>query len=96
MEWIENLIPLAAVIMIFGIPIAAILTSHQRKMVELMQGTRNDVQSQNALANEVQVLRYEVAQMKEQMNQQAIQMDDIRVLSGGISGRLNQENQNGS
>lgn len=96
MNWIEDLIPLVAVVMIFGIPIAAILTAHQRKVMEMMHGTRNDVQNQNAMMNEVQALRHEIAEMREHLNHQAIQLDDLRSNGPRIAHRLNEENVNGS
>lgn len=64
---------LAAVVMIFGIPIAAILTGHQRKMAEMMNHQAN-----NPVFAEVQRLQQEVAYLRNMMNEQALQMDDLR------------------
>ncbi len=74
-NFLEALIPLVAVAFVFGIPIVAILTSHQRKMAELMR----DQQGGPALLQELQVLRYESAQLRDKVNQMQIQMDTMQL-----------------
>ena len=68
--------------MFFGVPIVWILTSHQRKMAEMIHGryagTQND-QAMAALIQEVQQLRAEVAQLRDQNNRIAIQSDELRL-----------------
>jgi signal transduction histidine kinase len=76
----EEMIPLVAVVMLFGIPIAAILTAHQRKMAELLNG-RPDQNVNPAVMHEIQALRHEVARLQETVHQQAIALDDIRGLA---------------
>lgn len=71
----EALVPMIALIMIFGIPIIAILTSHQRKMAELMRGNQSNDQNVN-LARELQMMREEVRSLKDQVNRQALALDD--------------------
>ena len=73
----EGIVPMMAVMMIFGIPIVAILTSHQRKMTELIHQRHNALpdQMQQALLSEVQSLRAEVIQLRDQVNRQAIAQD---------------------
>ncbi len=69
----ENVIGLAAVLMLFGTPIIAILTSHQRKMAQIFQETQR-----NAVGNpEMQGLRQEIRELKELVHQQAITLDNI-------------------
>ncbi|MBL8049244.1 MAG: hypothetical protein JNJ45_11255 [Chthonomonas sp.] len=71
----EFIIPLAAVVMIFGIPIVAILTGHQRKMAEIMRGNQT-VDNSAHLAREFQMLREEVRTLRDQVNRQALALDD--------------------
>jgi hypothetical protein len=71
----EDLVPLAAITLIFGIPIVAILTAHQRKMAELLN---RPPQGQAMNNPEVSQLRYEVSELKQRMDQQTIILDDLR------------------
>lgn len=78
-------------VVIFMIPIVAILTKHQQKMAELIHGNQN----QNAFA-ELSYLRAEVAQLKEVVTNQQLALDDMRNRvrtmdqnSDSISNRLN-------
>lgn len=61
------MIPITALM----IPIVAILTQHQRRMAEIMR------QNQPQGHHEIAELRREVSQLKEIVNQQALQMDDF-------------------
>lgn len=76
-----ELIPLLAIALVFGIPIVAILTSHQRKMAELIHHGQGDHQSQAALMHELQSLRAEMAQLRATVHQQALDLDDLRPLA---------------
>lgn len=71
----EALVPIFAILMVFGIPMVAILTAHQRKMAELMRGNQTNDQSAN-LARELQMMREEVRSLKDQVNRQALVLDD--------------------
>jgi len=63
------LIPICALM----IPIVAILTTHQRRMAELIHGSR-----QNAISStELEMLRREVQELKQIVHQQTIAMDGI-------------------
>ena len=68
-------------VMLFGIPIAAILTSHQRKMAELIHGKQDGHAVNQTLLAEVQALRAEVHALRGQVNEQAIIVDDLRPLA---------------
>ncbi len=70
------LIPLATVLMIFGIPIVAILTSHQQKMAKLMheRGGTVDEATQRRIAR----LEAEVESMRDRLNQAMIDRDGLR------------------
>lgn len=70
---LENLIPIVAIVMVFGIPIVAILTAHQRKMAELFH-SRNAQPQYNP---EIAALREEVRELKQLIHQQAITMDNL-------------------
>jgi len=73
----ELLVPIVSVVMIFGIPIVAILTKHQQKMAELFRGNQ-DSQVSHQLAQELQHLRQEVRALKDQVNQQVLSADSFR------------------
>ena len=67
-----NILPFAIPIIIFLIPIIAILTHHQRKMAELMHGSRV-----NGTGAEIDALRREVQELKEIVHQQTLAIDNI-------------------
>jgi hypothetical protein len=62
-------------IMIFMIPIIAILTGHQRKMAEIMHGNNASVDPR--IGYEIEALRRELAEVKTLLHQQAIAIDNI-------------------
>ena len=77
---IEDIMPFVIPIVLFMIPIVWILTSHQRKMAELLHGTR-----QNNLPNpEVDMLRREVQELKQIVHQQTIAIDNLKQLPSGV------------
>ncbi len=67
-----NVSPIIIPILIFLIPIIAILTAHQRKMAELIHGKENSQQNP-----EVAALRHEVYELKQLIHQQAIAIDNL-------------------
>lgn len=69
----EDVIGLAAVLLIFGTPIIAILTGHQRKMAELMR----QQQPQVTYNPETQALREEIRELKQLVYQQSIAIDNL-------------------
>lgn len=62
--------------MVFAIPIIAILTGHQRRMAELMHSRH--AANQNLQSPEVQVLRAEILELKDLVRQQAIALDTLQ------------------
>lgn len=90
----EELIPLAAIAFVFGIPIVAILTAHQRKMAELIHGKGNQQHSQEFayMQQQVQELRSEVATLRDRLNEQILAMEVRNPASGGLLGSANQQN----
>jgi len=62
-------------VVIFMIPIIAILTSHQRKMAELMRPSGQPVDAR--VVYEIEALRREVTELKTLLHQQAIAIDNI-------------------
>ncbi len=62
-------------IVIFMIPIVAILTSHQRKMAELMRPTGGQIDQR--LGYEIETMRRELAEVKTLLHQQAIAIDNL-------------------
>jgi hypothetical protein len=77
---IEDVLPFFIPIVIFMIPIIAILTSHQRKMAELLHGSRQN----NLPSPEVEMLRREVQELKQIVHQQTIAIDNLKQLPSGV------------
>ncbi len=73
---LEALIPIVGIAAVFGIPIIAILTGHQRKMAELMAGRQHTVDQDAVLR--IQRLEAEVASLRDTVNAQVLQNDDLR------------------
>lgn len=65
---IALLIPITALM----IPIVAILTMHQRKMAEMMRQRH-----QQESPHEIAAIKHELQELRQLVNQQAIQMDDF-------------------
>lgn len=77
----DEFIPIVLIIMVLGIPIAAILTNHQRKMAEIIHKKQSDsAQINPAIIHELQSLRAEVGQMRDQMNMHTLEIEDLRSL----------------
>jgi|SRR5579885_491692 len=72
----EELAPIVACIGVFGIPIVAILTSHQRKMAMLFHGQLNQ-SNQNQPQSNTDALAAEVNNLKQIVYQQSIAIDSI-------------------
>lgn len=70
----EDFIPILAILMVFGIPIIAILTSHQQKMARLFAENHQNANLSNP---ETQALRAEVRELKELVLQQSIALDNL-------------------
>jgi effector-binding domain-containing protein len=70
----EDMIPIFAILVVFGIPIIAILTTHQRKMTELIH--RNNPQTvdpmvQQQLAN----MEHQISDLRSMMQEHIINND---------------------
>lgn len=64
--------PLLIPLIIFMIPIIAILTSHQQKMARIMHESRPQVDP-----NEIAALRQEVRELKELIHTQMLALDSV-------------------
>jgi hypothetical protein len=83
----EELLAVMAMVLVFGIPIIAILTHHQRKMAELIHSRGNDLNP--VVMDEVQRLRSEVQQLRRELHETTIALDDVRKSSPrGIEQRI--------
>lgn len=69
----QDVLPFLIPIIIFMIPIIAILTNHQRRMAELIHGNRQH----SGNAGEIDALRREVQELKEIVHQQTLAIDNI-------------------
>ncbi len=72
----EILIPIVAIIFGCMIPIVRILTKHQKEMAELMHGGQSS--NLNALFQETQMLRNEVAMLRQTVNDHHMAIDTIQ------------------
>lgn len=71
-DFAENMASVLVPMVIFMIPIVAILTKHQQRMAELIHGNR-----QGAPNPEIDMLRHEVAELKSLVHQQTLVLDEI-------------------
>lgn len=71
----EELIPLAGIVMVFGIPLAAILTHHQRKMTELIHSKHQAPVQNMETMHEIASLRQQMAVLQDQVNHLTIAVD---------------------
>lgn len=69
----QELIGLVAVVMIFGIPITAIVTSHFRQLAQ-MKTNRSSEQDQ-ALLNELQAVKQQIEQLRDTTTQYDMSFD---------------------
>ncbi len=67
-----DILPYIIPMIIFMIPIVAILTTHQRKMAEIMHKNNNTVPNP-----ELEALRQEVKELKDIVHQQTLAIDNI-------------------
>ena len=72
---VDNILPLAIPIIIFMIPIVAILTSHQQKMAQILHANRGMLESNR----DIEMLRAEVGELKAMMQQQTIAIDNLQL-----------------
>jgi uncharacterized protein YlxW (UPF0749 family) len=93
-RFLDSIIPLISVMMVFGIPLAAILTHHQRKMAELIHGNNQ----KHAESQEVSQLQEEVRQLRERSSKLMLEVDDLRHQMRALGGRemldVDRETQN--
>lgn len=75
MDFPEVLIPLAGICLVFGIPLIAILTHHQRKMAEMIHKRQQETVQNPAMLAEITALRQQVANLQDRVNQIAISAD---------------------
>lgn len=70
------LIPIVAVLTGGAIAVTAILTKHQRHMAEMMRRDREEAQA-GLVSAEVDDMRRELQDLRDRVNQQAIEQDDV-------------------
>ena len=75
----EDILGIGIAALALVIPIVAILAHHQQKMAEIIRETNSP--NANVSAEEIAMLRTELGQMRQQMNQMAIALDDVRTAS---------------
>lgn len=80
-------IPLAFILLVFGLPIIAVLTDHQRKMAAILhKGAGNE-----ELITELRAVRAELASLQARVNETTIQVDTMnsRMAQSSLSGEQN-------
>lgn len=83
---VEDVAPVVALVMIFGIPIVAILTAHQRKMAELIHGKQGQMPGQDLAP-----IYHELKNLRDSVNSLALNVDSLRhevKANGELSDRL--------
>lgn len=73
---IAEILPFTIPIIIFLIPIVAILTSHQRKMAEIYQN--KNTQADPNLMHEMHQIKAELAQLRQLVGDQTIALDNLQ------------------
>ncbi len=71
----EGVMALMIPIIALLIPIVAILIKHQQRMAEIIHGS---AQLQQPVSNETAALREEMQQIRQQMTQMALALDDVK------------------
>lgn len=88
----SDIAPVLVSVIFFMIPIVAILTSHQRKMAEIIHGRHealaNKDQTVQALTDSVNRLNAEVVELKQLVAQQIIASDQTPVPAGEYLSRI--------
>ncbi len=69
----RDLAPLIACAMIFGVPIIAILTSHQRKMAEMIHGKPGQLPAQDLAP-----IYHELKNLRDSVNSLSMNVDSLR------------------
>ncbi|MEI7577866.1 MAG: hypothetical protein WCK51_13310 [Armatimonadota bacterium] len=69
----RDIAPLIACAMIFGVPIIAILTSHQRKMAELIHGKQGQLPAQDLAP-----IYHELKNLRDSINSLSMNVDSLR------------------
>ena len=73
-------------IILLMIPLVAILTTHQRKMAQLLHGKRNDLPNP-----EVESLRKEMAEVRGLLHQQMIAIDNLARANPSLNGHATED-----
>lgn len=79
----EEMIGMVAVVLMFGLPIVAILTGHQRKMMEIRQ---RNLGTNDQISSELKEIRAAVAELRETTTRYDLSFDTaLQRLEGRMS-----------
>jgi|GEM_PF-1255226 len=78
-----ELIPLAAIMMMFGIPIVAILTGHQRKMAELIHGQNKPAIVDLNAQRQLDLMQAQIGELRGMIQEHIINNDRAPIVSQG-------------
>lgn len=76
---VEEFVPVVGMVLVFGLPIIAVLTSHQRKMTEIMRGS-----NQNAdlgVQRQLEVMQAQINDLRGMIQEHIIKNDQTASLT---------------
>ena len=77
----QDFLPLVAILMVFGIPIVAILTAHQRKMAELIHSQNRPVTGDLHTQRQLEVMQSQISELRGMIQEHIINNDPVRTTS---------------
>ena len=76
-----ELIPIAAIMMVFGIPIVAILTAHQRKMTKLIHGQNKPAMVDLNTQRQLELMQAQIGELRGMIQEHIINNDRASIVS---------------
>lgn len=76
---VEEIVPVVGMVLIFGLPIIAVLTSHQRKMTELMRGGNQNVDI--GVQRQLEVMQAQINDLRGMIQEHIIKTDQTSSLT---------------
>lgn len=75
---VEEIVPVVGMVLIFGLPIIAVLTSHQRKMTEIMRGSN---QNDFGVQRQLEVMQAQINDLRGMIQEHIIKNDQTASLT---------------
>lgn len=80
MDNLGALVPIIGIVAGMIFLVSLIFTLHQQKMAQLIHGKHADDQAMAPVIDELRALRHEVAMLKNRVDTQQIDVDDVKAL----------------